>query len=207
MRIGINVPNELVQRVKQVNAELNLSQLCRAALEEYATRSERAREYSFRNHEEMEEIARRLIESAAQPLVAPDWVGYGLQDAREWVRSVDIKEWERFFELYDFFLKRDGEEEAKSFVDHAKRSDGVKGFHDRWNDHRELFEMLLDHDIDVPRQEYEKAYYDAWLSYALEARKTYLTAVESERKQVAIERENARTEIEVERPFQAYCQP
>ena len=131
MRIGINVPNELIQRVKQANPKVNLSQICRTSLEEYATKSERAQEYAFANHEEMEEVAIRLIETDERPLVAPDWIGYGLQDARDWVRTVDIHEWERFFDIYDFLFRRDGED-ANSHADLAGRANGVKRFADRW---------------------------------------------------------------------------
>ena len=202
MRIGINVPNGLVQRVKEVNPDANFSQLCRDALEDYATRSERAREYCFGNLEDMQDTARKLIETDERPLLAPDWTRYGLEDAREWVRTVDIKEWERFFELYDFFLKRDGKEEANSFVDHAGGPNGVKRFHDRWFEHEELFDLLMDQDIDVPRQEYERDYYDAWLSYALEARRMYRDLVETERERILAERESNRQNIPLEPPFQ-----
>ena len=201
MRVGINVPNELVQRVKQANPDINHSQLCRAAMEDYASKSERAQEYLFANHEEMQEIARGLIETDDRPLVAPDWTGYGLEDARDWVSTVNIEEWERFFDLYDFFLKRDGVE-ATSCVDHASRPAGVKGFHARWNDHRELFNMLMDRDIDVPRLEYQKAYYDAWIAYALKARGLYRDLVDSERERIDAERRDARKDLQVNPPMQ-----
>ena len=206
MRIGIHVPNDLIQRVKQANAEVNLSQLCRVALEDYAAKSERARNYCFSSLEEMHTAANILIESDERPIVAPDWLRYGLEDARDWIRTVKAKEWERFFELYDFFFKRDGEE-ANSFADHADRPDGVKGFHDRWNDHHDLFDVLMDRGIDVPRLEYQKTYYDAWISYALEARRVYLEVVEAERDRILAERENTRQDIKVEPPEQLLSKP
>ena len=43
MRIGINVPNELLQRVKAIRPEVNVSQICREALEESARNAERVR--------------------------------------------------------------------------------------------------------------------------------------------------------------------
>ena len=36
MRIGINVPNGLLDRVKQIRPEVNVSQVCRGALEQSA---------------------------------------------------------------------------------------------------------------------------------------------------------------------------
>ena len=201
MRIGINVPNELIQRVRQANPHINLSQFCRAALEGYAAKSERAWEFAFNNYEEMEKIAKMLVEMDEHPPVAPDWTGYGLNDARDWVRTVSTAEWERFFEVYDFLYKRDGEE-ANSYAGFARGPDGVKGFYDRWEEHKELFNWLMDQDIDVPFLEYQKTYHDAWMFYVLEVRRMSLEHRRAKRERITGERREAWKAITPEVPPQ-----
>ncbi len=199
MRIRINVPNELVERVRQANPDANLSQLCRVALEEYAARSERAQEYALANYEEMQDVARRLVEEDELPLIPPDWTGYALEDARDWVRTVSKDEWEKFFGIYDILLEREGED-ANSFADLAGRPEGVKGFRDRWHENEGLFILLMDRNIEVPQTEYRKIYNDTWVGYALKARRVYLELVSAERERVMDERRAAWKDIQVELP-------
>ena len=73
MRIGINVPNELLQRVKQIRPELNVSQVCRDALEYRASVIERAGTQAALDG--VDHYVDRLDQSVKKPLVEPDWVG------------------------------------------------------------------------------------------------------------------------------------
>ena len=41
MRIGVNIPNELMNRVKEIRPPVNVSQVCREALEERAMTHDR----------------------------------------------------------------------------------------------------------------------------------------------------------------------
>ena len=43
MRLGINVPDELLRRVKEIRPRVNVSQVCRQALERYVDIAEQAK--------------------------------------------------------------------------------------------------------------------------------------------------------------------
>ena len=43
MRIGVNIPDELLQRVREIRPEVNVSQICRQALEDRAALAERVK--------------------------------------------------------------------------------------------------------------------------------------------------------------------
>ena len=86
MRIGINVPDELLKELKQVRPEVNVSQVCREAL---ANRVEVARRAADRAiGDGVDEHVQRLDRSATKPPIEPDWEAYALDDARAWVRTV-----------------------------------------------------------------------------------------------------------------------
>lgn len=201
MRIGINVPNELLKRVKATDPNVNVSQICREALEVYADRSETARSFGFYNLEEMERYAVMLLESDERPLVEPDWAGYGLIDAQGWVRAVKRKEWDRFLHHYDFISNRD-RKEAISCVRVADRPEGVKCFYDRKEDHEEYINLMLDNDIYYSTLECERIYNEAWLSYVLEVRRKHEEHRAAKRERILDERREAWTAITPELPPQ-----
>ena len=101
MRIGINIPNELMKRIDPFRSEINLSQVCRDAIEKLADTHERVKERAAADG-----LEARIIRLVEPPIMEPDWVGYALDDARDWVASVDPDDWNYFFYLYDFFKSK-----------------------------------------------------------------------------------------------------
>ena len=100
MRIGINVPNDLIQRVKAVQPDVNISRVCREALEELVSRQD-----LVEIRVNADGTAERILEfsrSQDNPLVEPDWAGYAWEDAKEWVSKVTPDEWDDFCESYDY---------------------------------------------------------------------------------------------------------
>ena len=199
MRIGINVPNGLLKKIREINPEVNVSQICRDALEEYANKSERAQDFFFANYAQMEEAAKTLADTNEPPLISPDWVGMALEDARDWVRIVSPQEWKRFFSQYDFIAKRDGKEKAN---DWARFATGAKGFYDREQEHHEYINLMLDHDIDFSTLECQKTYNAAWMSFVLKVRRIYQDYSKSERDQIMAERQEGWQAITPELPPQ-----
>lgn len=99
MRIGINVPNELLHRVKAIRPEVNVSQICREALESRAAEAERIAEQVEKGG--LEEHILRFAQVNEVRLTEPNWKAMAIQDAQDWVRVVDVELWFDFWEDYD----------------------------------------------------------------------------------------------------------
>ena len=91
MRIGVNIPDELLQRVRVLRPEVNVSQICRQALEDRAALAERVKAQV--EGDGMGTHIQRFLGPNYAPLPEPDWVGHAMDDARSWVESVDPSEW------------------------------------------------------------------------------------------------------------------
>lgn len=179
MRIGINVPNELMKRVKQINPPVNVSQVCREALEERAGVGERA--ISQADADGVDKEVARLAESLGNPLIEPDWETYALEDAREWVRVITPELWDDFIDEYDW-ISEDGMD-VTTMVSWLSPVIDVKGFHVRQNENRDWFSAQLKRKFkgasklgtssnlpniyDKPRRVYDRA----WLNYVNEVRR------------------------------------
>ena len=107
MRIGINVPNSLLQQVKEINPPVNVSDVCRKALEEYVEIAQRTTE-QVHNDGVVTKITQLSKETGLPP--EPDWVGLALDNAAHWVRSVTPEEWNDFVEDVDR-LRQEGKPE------------------------------------------------------------------------------------------------
>ena len=172
MRIGINVPDELLKQVKQVRPEVNVSQVCREAL---ADRVELARRAAARAVSDgVATHVQRLDRSVAKPPTEPDWEVYALDDARAWVRSVTPEAWERFIYQADV-LGREGRDETE-MVSLWSHGDGVVGFERRLDENTGW--LIREHEIDLesgansnPRERAAREYGRAWLGYAYEVRR------------------------------------
>ena len=172
MRIGINVPDELMKQIKQVRPEVNVSQVCREALTERVEVARRAADRAISDG--MEEHVQRLDQSVAKPPIEPDWEGYALDDARAWVRTVTPESWEQFVYQADF-LRRQGRDETQ-MVDIWSHGDGGVGLAYRLDENREW--LISQHQLDFelgtnsnPRERAVKAYGRAWLGYVHEIRR------------------------------------
>ena len=171
MRIGINVPNGLLQQVKEIRPEVNVSQVCREALEH---RVHVAMIAAARAHDDGVEVqVERLGGLVSRPPGEPDWLAYAIEDAAEWVKVVTPKAWEQFIHQADV-LRRRGRDETE-MVDLWSRGGGVKGYYGRLHEHDEWFEYQLEVQFEsgVTSDTHAKAkeeYARAWLGYVNEAR-------------------------------------
>ena len=134
MRIGINVPDKVVKLIKEIDPESNISQICREALSSHATALEHAKKEIA--DEDMDDIIEHLELSAPQPLVEPDWAGYGWQDAREWVKTITPRNWHYFLDTYDHY-----KENSRDLYLHADfcREKEVKRLFDRIRENDDWF--------------------------------------------------------------------
>ena len=190
MRIGVNVPNELLQRVKQIKPAINVSQVCRETLEHCVSIHKRA--VNQPATDSVYTQVERLARSAANPLIEPDWVTYGLEDARDWVKTITPERW-GFFNYQSDYLRRNGRDEFE-MVDLWSSEGDVKGFNHRLADHKEWLLQRHERDYELgigsnPREEALREYARAWLGYVHEVRRMIEKHHKDEYDKVMAERE------------------
>ncbi len=164
MRIGINVPDKVIRQIKQLDPEVNVSRICREAIESYCASLERipARVAG----DGMDEQVTRLSQ---ERLAEPDWVGHALDDARDWVKAIDPDEWDEFFNLYESGKSRG---EDVTWLHDAFSRVECKGFFERFGDNVEWFQR--EYKINRNSNAHPKAeavYTRAWFGYVNEVRR------------------------------------
>ena len=186
--MGINVPDDLLKRVKSLDPAINISRVCREALANHATNQERAAERLAQDGAALERIA----ELANALPVEPDWVGYALTDAENWLLEVSPDDWDELWELYDQD-ERDGKDLTTVVNIFAHRYGNRKDFSDRWD---ENLSTWGEHRAN--RRRYaelyaaaEKSYKGARLAYMKEARRKQREYFEAEYHRVKVTRDKA----------------
>ena len=172
MRIGINVPDELLKQVREIRPAVNVSQVCREALEQRVEVAGRAAARATRDGAAKQ--AERLDQELAKPAIEPDWEAYALDDAQVWISTVTPQVWERFIYQADF-LRRQGRDETE-MVEIWSHGERVEGFAGRLTESVEWFVSQCEHEIEtgVSTGQPEKArreYGRAWLGYVNEVRR------------------------------------
>ena len=189
MRLGINVPDKLIKRIKELDPGVNISQVCRETLKSYCRALERINNWIEDYDDEVEE---QMMGLSQEPPVEPDWVGYGLEAARDWVRAVEPYAWQSFWYSHDRF--KDEAKEPTLPIEFYSRS-GVNSFHTRFMENEAWFRPPLAGPTEGDRRDaFDKAhedYHRAWLGYVNEVRRKQLQYYEEIRNRVLAEREEA----------------
>ena len=196
MRIGINVPNELVKRIKQIRPAVNVSLVSREALEKRAEFHERVAAQVAAD--DIEEHIQRLAESGSGSLIEPDWESYGLEDARDWVRAVTPETWDRFIYQYDHLVGKG--RSVEEMVDLWSASNNARGLPNRLDENSEWFIEQYDVLIssgsnDNLHDRATREYAQAWLSYVVEVRSRLEKRRKEEYERVMAEREEERQSL------------
>ena len=132
MRIGINVPDDLLDKVKQAWTSVNVSEVCRDALQRVV---EEGRNVANRvNRDEVDEKIAWLDAQTAPP-EEPDWVALALDDAATWFQRVTPAGWEQFLHQCDV-LRRQGRDEVE-MVDVWSSMYDTKGIRIHLHDNKE----------------------------------------------------------------------
>ena len=174
MRIGINVPDELLRRVKEIRPQANVSQVCRDALERRVEIAERAKAQAI--DDGLDEHVARLAQFVKASPIEPDWVAHALDDARDWVRTVTQEGWERF--IYQSDVRRAKGWEEADMVDVWSGSGDDTGLTYRlyvMSESTEWFEYQFEEQFESggpdPHEKAREEYSRAWLGYVHEARR------------------------------------
>ena len=196
MRIGINVPDGLMHQIKGIRPEVNVSQVCREALQH---RVHVAKIAASRAHDDGVEVqVERLSDLISRPPNEPNWLAYAIEDAAEWVRVVTPEAWEQFIYQADF-LRRQGRDEIE-MVDLWSQGEGMKGFYGRLREHAEWFEYQFEVQFESgvtsdPRGKAKEEYARAWLGYVNEARRLLENRRSEELNRLRAEREEYRRSL------------
>lgn len=159
MRIGINVPNDLLKRMEPLKRITNISKVCRDAIQEWVDTYERAQEAA--KQDGMEEIALRLRQEIESYEV--DWVALGHEDAKMWAQIATLENFEHLFHNVGV-AKKQGRLPGLWC---APILAGAKDFHDRAHEHREWFsrQIELNEVGPNPYLKAEEDYEKGWISY------------------------------------------
>lgn len=171
MRIGINVPNELLKQVKEILPSANMSQVFREELQKRISGEQRIKE-RVRSDGMEAEIARLARETALPP--EPDWVGLALDNAANWVRNVTREDWDDFVETMDDLRKRSMDEGL--YVGVWTRMYSDKGLMDHLGDYshqlgRAARPSVIARLVPDARERGQREFTRAWLGYVYEVRR------------------------------------
>lgn len=159
MRIGINVPNDLLKRMEPLKRITNVSQVCRDAIQAWVDTYERARLRA--SQDRMENVAFRLRQELESYEV--DWEALGHEDAKMWAQMATLKEFEHLFHNVGV-AKRKGRTPGLWC---APILPGTRDYHERQHEHKEWFsrQIELDEEGPNPYLQAEAEYERGWLSY------------------------------------------
>lgn len=162
MRIGVNIPDDLHRRLKRLKGTVNVSQVCREAVQAYLEDHERAA--ARLESDGADAVVERLYPGDSHLLV--DWEELGWNDARDWVQEVDREGFDHLFHRVDV-LRRQG---RPTWIVPPPTAPNASYFEQRWSAYSEEFARQLeaaweaDNEFD-PRPDAERAYRRAWLAY------------------------------------------
>ena len=188
MRIGVNIPEDLYQRLKPLKETVNISQVCREAMEAYVNDYERA--LALTEADGMDDVIDRLLSEEEQSEV--DWEQLGWVDAEAWIRAVDLETFEHLFHRLDV-LKRQG---RPSWEVPPPAAEGAKYFDERAWEHRDVFERQSERQFELnldgnPRLDAEREYMRAWVAYVTAVREKIRQQREERVSQLLRERRGA----------------
>ena len=99
MRIGVNIPDDLIRRLDPLKPELNLSQICRDAITSHVEKYEKA--VAHLNTGLTQDVLNKVYEEEARcrAIVDVDWESRGYENAILWVESASRKDWNDLHKL------------------------------------------------------------------------------------------------------------
>ena len=168
MRLGISIPNELHRRLEPLKHYINVSQICREAIEERIGCYERA--LASRSDQDVVSAMDRAWkeELEMRAIVEFDCGTLGCEDAKSWVTAARLPDWNYLHHRQDVILKQD----RPRWEVPPPYLKGAKTFDDRWSElqdriHQQderFFEWLYEGG-GIDRAAAEREYMSAWLAY------------------------------------------
>ena len=202
MRIGINIPNELHQRLEPLKPELNISQVCREALAAKAASHERMREWL--GDDGISEVVNSVSErvtvreqtylSILSAIEVDDWEQLGYEDAVAWVQVAEQEDWDILHRTRKFNPGLSGIMPLPI--------EGIKFFQNRWQDmydqimrqDEDFVDWFFEEHGDIDRDGAEREYKTAWLAYVNAVWDRLIQRQKERREESQVERSQQRQE-------------
>ena len=174
MRIGINIPNELMKRLEPLKPELNISQVCREALQAKADKYDDAIVNLMAD--DTQTALRQTVEEEIKrhSIIDVDWEALGYEDAIAWVKAAESKDW-RYWNSRRERLKRQGRPlwDGLPHTWLAGKGEEVKDFWERWSNFTSLIreqgddflDWLYDSGLRPDQDSARRKYGEGWLTY------------------------------------------
>ena len=183
MRIGINIPKELHQRLQPLKGTMNISQICREALEAHVEKYE---EYTgWLDSDGAKDLVADICEKELErkALVEVDWETIGYKDAKDWVQAATLADWDYWNRCRTDSHRKDtvwtfGRHVREGLMKGKFVSPGAtRTFHQRYWEYSERIHEQDDEFMDWMNEEYdglgpaydrgaaEQAYGLAWMTY------------------------------------------
>ena len=168
MRLGINIPDELHRRLEPLKQHINVSQICREAIEDRITCYEEA--LASRNDQDIALALERIWEEELKmrAIVEVDWGVSGCDDAMPWVTTARLPDWE-YLHHRQGVIERQGRPRWKVEPPYLA---GTKTFEDRWSELQGRIQQQDVHFHDwlnerggIDREAAQREYMSVWLAY------------------------------------------
>ena len=169
MRLGINIPNDLHRRLVPLKQHVNVSQICREAIEHRIRPYEKA--LASRSNQDVAKAVARVWEEerTMREVVEVDWGMLGYEDAKCWVETAQLKNWDYLHHRQEV-IERQGRPRWDFIPPHLE---GMKAFHEHYfeltgrirqhGDH--LLNWLYEEYGGIDRKAAEREYMLAWLAH------------------------------------------
>lgn len=162
MRIGVNIPGELIKRIEPLRPLLNVSQICREAIETYARNCDRAARLD--EVDLLEAESERLL--GQERRVNVDWEDMGYQDGKAWTHASDLEDFEDAFHNFAIAQRNGATWLPWMFQRERQRQANIKDYWRRQAEHTEWFtQQCALHPEANPFPEAERLYTAGWLAY------------------------------------------
>lgn len=192
MRLGINIPNSLIEQFKPLKDTYNLSQICREAIKKRIESYEKAKRQSV--DDGMEVVADRLWQEYHKKTVL-DWEALGRDDARTWVQLATLEDFEALLHNVAIHSKKGGD--LSPFLLY-RRIPGTKRFEDHQPEHEDWFTRQCELDEESNPYIWAKTeYYHGWFAYVTAVWQMVKDRITSDAIKRQKDREKARTKIDV----------
>ncbi len=160
MRIGINIPNSLFKRMEPLKQMVNISQVCRDAIQGWVDTYERAMQKA--REDGMEEVAAGLMREWETYEV--DWQAIGHEDAYIWAQKASPKDFEHF--AHNLKIGRSLGRTPGIWM--APHLPDTKTYGERQGEHEEWFTQQCELDWDSnPYLRAQEEYVRGWTSYLI----------------------------------------